>query len=57
MKQIETERLIMREFELADAEGLFELDSDHSFGLPKKIATTLLQWLLYLYVPSLSLIN
>ncbi len=52
MKQIETERLIMREFELADAEGLFELDSDHSFGLPKKIATTLLQWPLYLYVPS-----
>lgn len=28
MKQIETERLIMREFELADAEGLFELDSN-----------------------------
>ena len=28
MKQIETERLIMREFDLADAEGLFELDSN-----------------------------
>lgn len=28
MKQIETERLIIREFELSDAEGLFELDSN-----------------------------
>ena len=28
MKQIETERLIMRELELSDAEGLFELDSN-----------------------------
>jgi len=36
MKQIETERLIMREFDLADAEGLFELESNHSYGLPKK---------------------
>ena len=28
MKQIETERLIIREFELSDTEGLFELDSN-----------------------------
>ena len=35
MKQIETERLKMREIDLADAEGFFELDSNHSCGLQK----------------------
>ena len=35
MKQIEIERLKMREIDLTDAEGFFELDSNHSCGLQK----------------------